>query len=108
MGKAQRFIAVLIAFVLIACNKPTDTAATDPSNPNYWTPERIAAYRAKQDAIQHGKVSVGMYAADCFSAWGKPDKINRTTTANGVHEQWIYNGHGYLYIDNGILTAIQE
>jgi len=39
--------------------------------------------------------------------WGAPDEINRTMTARGTHEQWVYS-RGYLYFDNGILTAAQN
>lgn len=42
------------------------------------------------------------------STWGKPKKINKTTTAYGTHEQWVYSGYRYLYFDNGKLTSIQE
>lgn len=40
--------------------------------------------------------------------WGAPSKVNRTTTAAGVQEQWVYEGNRFLYFDNGRLTAIQE
>ena len=42
--------------------------------------------------------------------WGKADHINRTVTAGGVTEQWVYSGrHGsYLYFINDHLTAIQN
>lgn len=40
--------------------------------------------------------------------WGKPRKINTTTTSMGNHEQWIYNVGQYLYFHNGVLTAIQQ
>lgn len=43
-----------------------------------------------------------------ISSWGKPDKINRTTTATGNYEQWVYPNYKYIYLDNGIVTAIQE
>jgi len=33
--------------------------------------------------------------------------VNRTVTAGHVREQWVYPV-GYLYFDNGILTAIQN
>lgn len=40
-----------------------------------------------------------------------PKKINRTETANGIEEQWIYEikdfSTDYYYFKNGILTAIQ-
>lgn len=42
------------------------------------------------------------------SQWGKPSKINRTITRNGTHEQWVYGDNNYLYLDNGIVTAIQN
>jgi hypothetical protein len=42
------------------------------------------------------------------STWGSPEKINRTTTANKVSEQWVYSGYRYIYFDDGIVTAIQD
>lgn len=42
---------------------------------------------------------------------GTPDKINRTTTSYGTHEQWVYrwsSGTDYYYFDNGRLTAWQD
>jgi len=32
---------------------------------------------------------------------------NKTTTANGVREQWVY-GKSYVYLMNGEVTAIQD
>lgn len=53
-------------------------------------------------------VRIGMTAEEVRdSSWGVPAKVNRTTTAHGVREQWIYSG-GYLYLDDGKLTAIQN
>jgi hypothetical protein len=40
--------------------------------------------------------------------WGRPEKINKTITARGVREQWVYWSGEYLYFDNGKLTAIQQ
>ncbi|AYV67628.1 hypothetical protein C2I06_12540 [Niallia circulans] len=42
------------------------------------------------------------------STWGEPMDINKTTTSSGIHEQWVYYGNRYIYLDNGIVTAIQE
>jgi hypothetical protein len=53
------------------------------------------------------KISIGMTAAQVRLAWGAPEEINRTTTAYGVHEQWVY-GDSYVYLDNGIVTAFQN
>jgi hypothetical protein len=53
-------------------------------------------------------VSVGMTQDEAIaSSWGKPRKVNRTTTSYGVREQWVYDG-GYLYFKDGVLTSIQN
>ena len=54
-------------------------------------------------------ISIGMTANEVEnSQWGTPNKVNRTTTANSVSEQWVYGSGRYVYIDNGIVSAIQE
>ncbi len=57
---------------------------------------------------RQGKVKVGWNKELCKEAWGEPREVNKTTTAYGVHEQWVYYGNRYLYFDNGVLTTIQE
>jgi hypothetical protein len=53
-------------------------------------------------------VSIGMSQTDVLlSSWGKPRKINTTTTSNASSEQWVYEG-GYLYFTDGVLTTIQN
>ncbi|AGK96763.1 zinc ribbon domain-containing protein [Clostridium pasteurianum] len=42
------------------------------------------------------------------STWGNPKSINRTTTAYGTSEQWVYPNYRYIYLDNGIVTSIQD
>lgn len=47
------------------------------------------------------------------SKLGQPHLVNTTTTANGVHEQWVYRGGPYVrgtyvYLTNGVVTAIQN
>jgi len=41
------------------------------------------------------------------STWGKPKTINKSTYSWGKAEQWCYSGNRYVYLDNGIVTAIQ-
>jgi hypothetical protein len=42
------------------------------------------------------------------TCWGKPASIHRTTTTRGhVQEQDVYPEHGYIYLDDGIVTSIQ-
>lgn len=56
--------------------------------------------------------SIGMTASEVReSSWGEPSDINRTTTSFGVSEQWVYSnysGYRYIYLDDGIVTSIQE
>jgi hypothetical protein len=68
------------------------------------------AKAAKEEVARKKKegVRVGMSKEDVVaSMWGKPRKINRTTTAHGTREQWVYDG-GYLYFDEDTLTTIQN
>jgi hypothetical protein len=52
---------------------------------------------------------IGMRALDVMlSRWGAPQHTNKTTSARGTSEQWVYGDGKYLYFENGILTAIQE
>jgi len=74
--------------------------------------EAIEARAQAQDArvadlVAHHKVEIGMTAAQCRISWGSPNSVNRTITAYGVSEQWVYPG-GYLYFENGILRRIQN
>lgn len=51
---------------------------------------------------------IGMTEIEIYgSTWGAPEKKNKTTTAGGESEQWVYED-GYIYFTDGIVTAIQE
>lgn len=65
-----------------------------------------AAAEARQ--LRRQGVTIGMTADDVLkSSWGRPQSVNKTTTSRGTREQWVYRG-GYLYFENGVLTAIQH
>lgn len=66
--------------------------------------EEIAAeYAAKKEP------AIGMTAQEVRdSKWGSPNDINKTTTKYGTTEQWVYKYYGYIYLDDGIVTAIQD
>jgi len=74
-----------------------------------------------KDAIQNGDILIGMTRDQVRASRGYPHKINKTTSAAGVHEQWImhppggpryddYKGkeYGYIYFDDGIVTSWQS
>lgn len=57
--------------------------------------------------ILQGRVVIGMTKDQCIEALGHPTRINRTTTASRVSEQWVYSSR-YLYFENGKLVTIQD
>lgn len=71
--------------------------------------ETLSLKYGKENAklILEKKVCIGWSSGMCRESWGKPDRINRTTTAWGVSEQWVY-GYNYLYFEKGVLTTIQN
>ena len=94
-----------------------------PENPTPWDLDhckRRAAYLQAHpetdprvaELILHGRVAVGMSKAEVEAAVGKPTTINRTATAYGVREQWVYrHADGiradYLYFAGDVLEAWQ-
>lgn len=53
--------------------------------------------------------TIGMTESEVSaSSWGRPMDINRTTTKYGTDEQWVYASNKYIYLENGVVTAIQE
>ena len=50
---------------------------------------------------------VGMTAEQVRQAWGEPLRINRTQSAGGTQEQWVYGLGYYVYVRNGVVTAVQ-
>ncbi|MBI4423548.1 MAG: hypothetical protein HY554_07470 [Elusimicrobia bacterium] len=61
----------------------------------------------QRKAILDGNLYIGMDSRAARLVWGHPYSINRTVTASGEYEQWIYH-RTYLYFENGKLTAFQE
>ena len=51
---------------------------------------------------------LGMTADEVLtSKWGYPKKKNITQTTTNTSEQWVYD-QGYIYLTDGIVTAIQK
>ena len=58
-------------------------------------------------------VKIGMGPLSVLAAWGAPSSINSTTTAQGDQDQWVYLPcdtckASYVYLTNGLVTAIQN
>lgn len=69
--------------------------------------QRQNVERARLNSLPNVRIGMTMDQVKKKSRWGEPEKINRTTTARGEYEQWVYLS-GYLYFTNGKLSAIQE
>lgn len=59
------------------------------------------------------RIRIGMTSDQVVAAWGRPQDINTTTTAHGTHEQWVWEDsdglpYQYAYMEDGVLTAIQD
>lgn len=75
--------------------------------------ERAQRLRAKYqgDVLERviaKKVWLGMSRDMARDSWGPPKDVNRTVSAQGVREQWVYDLGRYLYFTNGLLTAWQD
>lgn len=64
------------------------------------------------NAIAVREVRVGMTDKEVIRSWGKLDRINKSISASGTHEQWVYyRGSAraqYVYVDNGIVSSASE
>ena len=84
--------------------------ACEAKNNAAWKKQEAAwkAEAARLAALPGVRIGMSADAVLAKSSWGKPASVNRTTTAYGTREQWVYKGHNYLYFTNGVLTAIQN
>ncbi len=102
--------------VLHECYKylkaPNDIALYQSATVAATKKTKLANEKAERQAKAQKKsegVSIGMSQQDALdSSWGRPTKVNRTTTGKTVSEQWVYEGSGYLYFTDGVLTAYQN
>lgn len=81
----------------------------------HFTEEELKQRRSQQKTHRFEPTTiglkVGMTNGVVVNEIGNPEKINRTITKWGIHEQWCYHGYGkdfYLYFDDRVLTGIQE
>ena len=59
------------------------------------------------DCIKEKKVKIGMKDTAVLKILGVPQSINKTEIKTVISEQWIYDNIN-IYLDNGIVTAIQQ
>lgn len=74
--------------------------------------ELLAAHPEWSDdvisTVACGWVQEGLTKDQLVASWGRPDHINRSGGAYGIHEQWVYHdGSSYVYLEEGIVTSWQ-
>lgn len=57
--------------------------------------------------VRNHQVRVGMTDDEARMAWGDPDHVNTTVLSGRTLEQWVYSVDRYLYLENGVITAVQ-
>jgi hypothetical protein len=51
--------------------------------------------------------AAGMTDGQVHECWRRPSRVNTTTTAVGRVDQMIFLSRGYVYLRDGIVTAVQ-
>ncbi|MES2948645.1 MAG: hypothetical protein V4858_08895 [Pseudomonadota bacterium] len=82
-------------------------AARLTSEENAQAATRARASRMSA-AILGRKIVIGMTADEARQSWGEPSKINASVGSYGRHEQWVYPGSQYVYVQNGLVTGAQS
>jgi len=60
------------------------------------------------DCKRRGDPRIGMTAEQVeATCWGKPGHVNRTHTAGGIADQYVYRDGRYVDLRDGIVTSIQ-
>lgn len=102
---------VLIFCALIACQGCSNTRfgrwVREDDVEKYFAQNPATPDEIKQ-AIVDGRVLVGMTWEQVKLSVGDVMRVNRTQTAYGVHEQLIYPSNLYVYLDNNVVTAVQD
>lgn len=82
-------------------------AARLTSEENAQAAARARASRVSA-AILKRQIVIGMTADEARQSWGEPSKINASVGTYGRHEQWVYPGSQYVYVQNGMVTSAQS
>ena len=116
--KTKIIIRILIYLLIMSCVQCTNTVIRRQEYIKTH-PELSLEIR---NAINGGKILIGMNQEQVIISIGRPQKISRTTMSTGIHEQWIYAGmiclstrdnyternYSYVYFESGIVTSWQS
>jgi hypothetical protein len=59
--------------------------------------------------IFNHQIAIGMSFANVTAAWGKPEKIDRSTHADRVIEYWFYHNSSWMVVfENGRVRSFHQ
>ena len=65
--------------------------------------------KAEKEKWENMIPAVGMTKEEVLKTkWGAPDNKNITNFTWGTNEQWVYDYKGYVYFEDGIVTAVTQ
>lgn len=119
----KRAAAVLAVMVVQGCAQPepveiamAKTAARN--NAEVEASRKAFSYtppppKKHQKCRFNGRALIGLTRDKLKAKCGLAYPINRTTTASGTREQWVYYGHDgamelLVYLENGVVTTVQD
>lgn len=93
---------------IFATEKTQHYSDLDRKNKEEYNKQKLLE-KADQRTLDPQPVTIGMTQEEVLTkGWGRPNKINTTTTKNTIYEQWVFSGYRYLYFENGELVSIQD
>lgn len=59
--------------------------------------------------IFNHRITIGMSYGNVVAAWGKPDKVDRSTYSDGVREYWFYRNNSVMVVfDRGRVSSYSD
>src|SRR5207249_4852646 len=96
---------ILIALLVFNGNKHNQNIARSQAMNVFQ--QLGAQAQQNMELAKQGKVRVGMITDQCEMAWGKPERIDRVTTARHEAQYWFY-ANATLYFEDETLKSISQ
>jgi hypothetical protein len=58
--------------------------------------------------IFNHRIAIGMTFAHVQAAWGKPEKVDRSVSSNGVKEYWFFDNDRMVVFENGRVVSFHQ
>lgn len=103
-----KILAVMLVLLFSGCTRgPLGRMMRSGEVQEYYAANPSTPAEVRQ-AIDDGRIMLGMSWEQVRLSIGNPRRVNTTRTAFGTHEQLIYPGNFYVYLDNDVVTAVQD